>query len=113
MHRLLRRQLARRLGVDAVPEALKDFVASVDEAYRRADEHRARLDAILEAIPDLFLHVDKDAVVLAHRGGAEGRVPLLATPRRGARLQDLFPSRVTSELLIAVGLGLCGQSPPP
>jgi signal transduction histidine kinase/DNA-binding response OmpR family regulator len=49
MHRLLRRQLRKHLGVeDEVPAALKAFVAAVDAAYADYDSDRALLERSLE-----------------------------------------------------------------
>jgi signal transduction histidine kinase/DNA-binding response OmpR family regulator/PAS domain-containing protein len=49
MHRLLRRQLRKHLGVeDEVPAALKSFVAAVDAAYADFDSDRAMLERSLE-----------------------------------------------------------------
>ena len=49
MHRLLRRQLKKHLGVqDDVPVALQPFLAAVDAAYADADTDRAMLERSLE-----------------------------------------------------------------
>jgi PAS domain-containing protein len=49
MHRLLRRQLRKYLGVeDEVPAALQRFVAAVDTAYADLDSDRAMLERSLE-----------------------------------------------------------------
>jgi PAS domain S-box-containing protein len=49
MHRLLRRQLRKHLGIeDAVPAALQAFVAAVDAAYGDFDGDRAILERSLE-----------------------------------------------------------------
>ena len=49
MHRLLRRQLKKYLGVkDEVPAALQSFVAAVDAAYADFDSDRAMLERSLE-----------------------------------------------------------------
>ncbi|MEH2513738.1 PAS domain S-box-containing protein [Nitrobacteraceae bacterium AZCC 1564] len=49
MHRLLRRQLKKHLGVeDDVPAALQRFVAAVDAAYADLDNDRAMLERSLE-----------------------------------------------------------------
>ena len=49
MHRLLRRQLRKHLGVeDEVPAALNPFVAAVDAAYADFDSDRAMLERSLE-----------------------------------------------------------------
>jgi PAS domain S-box-containing protein len=49
MHRLLRRQLKKYLGVqDEVPDRLKPFVAAVDAAYADFDSDRALLERSLD-----------------------------------------------------------------
>ena len=49
MHRLLRRQLRKYLGVDdEVPASLQAFVAAVDAAYADFDSDRAMLERSLE-----------------------------------------------------------------
>jgi PAS domain S-box-containing protein len=49
MHRLLRRQLKKHLGVgDEIPAALQPFVAAVDAAYADFDGDRAMLERSLE-----------------------------------------------------------------
>ena len=45
MHRLLRRQLKKHLGVeDEVPAALRPLVAAIDAAYADFDNDRAMLE---------------------------------------------------------------------
>ena len=49
MHRLLRRQLKKHLGVgDEIPAALQPFIAAVDAAYADFDSDRAMLERSLE-----------------------------------------------------------------
>ena len=49
MHRLLRRQLRKYLGVeDDVPDALRRFIGAVDAAYADFDSDRAMLERSLE-----------------------------------------------------------------
>ena len=49
MHRLLRRQLRKHLGIEGeVPAALQAFVAAVDAAYADLDNDRAMLERSLE-----------------------------------------------------------------
>ena len=49
MHRLLRRQLKKHLGIeDEVPAALQPFLAAVDAAYADFDSDRAMLERSLE-----------------------------------------------------------------
>ena len=50
-HKLLARQLRRQFGApDAVPEALRPFVAAVEQAYEQADADRALLERSLDAV---------------------------------------------------------------
>jgi len=87
-HSLLRRQL-RRLpeGEATLGEQGRGFLDAVDEAYRQFDADRRMLErtlelssqellqangemrAIFQALPDLFLRLDRDGVVLDCRGG--------------------------------------------
>jgi hypothetical protein len=49
MHRLLRRQLRKYLGIeDDVPDPLRRFIAAVDAAYVDFDSDRAMLERSLE-----------------------------------------------------------------
>ena len=49
MHRLLRRQLRKHLGIEGeVPAALQPFLAAVDAAYTDLDADRAMLERSLE-----------------------------------------------------------------
>jgi PAS domain S-box-containing protein len=61
MHRLLRRQLRKHLGVeDQVPAALEPFVAAVDAAYADFDSDRAMLERSLElSVKELLEARDK------------------------------------------------------
>src|SRR5919106_2064622 len=67
MHRLLRRQLRKHLGVeDEVPAALKSFVAAVDAAYADFDGDRAMLERSLE-LSSQELSDARDAATAARR----------------------------------------------
>jgi PAS domain-containing protein len=61
MHRLLRRQLKKHLGVgEEIPAALKPFVAAVDAAYADFDSDRAMLERSLElSVKELLEARDK------------------------------------------------------
>jgi PAS domain-containing protein len=48
MHRLLRRQLKKYLGIEEGPAALQPFLAAVDAAYADSDSDRAMLERSLE-----------------------------------------------------------------
>ncbi len=83
MHPLLQRQIRRQLGsADAVPECVTSLLEVIDQAYRQNDEDRALLErslemmsqemlqansqmrAMLQATPDVFVHVAIDGTVL-------------------------------------------------
>ena len=56
LHPLLQRQLRQHYGdSDHVPEALRPFLASVDEAYRAADEERTLLENALRTLSGEFV----------------------------------------------------------
>lgn len=89
MHSLLKRQIRRYLGdVDVSAEPLATFLAAVDRSYEEGDADRnlvesameissqellqanVELRGLVQAFPDLVLHVDADGVITAQRGSA-------------------------------------------
>lgn len=67
MHRLLRRQLRKHLGIeDEVPAALQRFLAAVDAAYADFDNDRAMLERSLE-LSSKELSVARDKATEAQR----------------------------------------------
>jgi hypothetical protein len=83
MHSLLKRQLKRHLAEAAViPAQWQAFIAAVNDAYREFDADRAMMEhslelssqelldansemrAVLQAIPDLVLHLAPDGSIL-------------------------------------------------
>jgi signal transduction histidine kinase len=87
LHSLLRRQLKRHLATEDVSgEPWRSLVAEVDAAYRGFDTDRemveramelssaelleasSELRAVLQAFPDLILHIDAAGVIVALRG---------------------------------------------
>ncbi|MGE0442386.1 MAG: ATP-binding protein [Gemmatimonadales bacterium] len=119
MHSLLKRQLRRHLGTDAVPEHLAALLDAVDAAYRSFDADRAMLERSLElssqellqansdlqatfhAFPDLFFRVDSTGRILECRGGHEGDFFLPSERLVGRFLQE-HPAPGVAETLIAV-----------
>jgi two-component system, cell cycle sensor histidine kinase and response regulator CckA len=86
MHSLLNRQIRRQFGtVEAIPESAIGLLEAVDEAYRQNDADRALLEralemssqellqansqmrAMLQATPDVFIHVAIDGTVLYYK----------------------------------------------
>ncbi len=87
-HSLLRRQIRRIYGdLPSVPEAVRPFLAVVDEAYRQFDADRVMLErsldlssrelldanrdlgAVVEDFVDVFFRLDANGVILDCRGG--------------------------------------------
>ena len=84
MHRLLRRQLRKYLGVeDDVPAALQAFVAAVDAAYADFDSDRAMLERSLE--------LSSKELSDAHDEATAARAPV--DRRAGEHLGRLLPVR--------------------
>lgn len=48
LHKLLKRQLKKHLGVIEIPDNLKAFVYAIDEAYKRNDEDKLMVERSLE-----------------------------------------------------------------
>src|SRR5918996_921628 len=68
MHRLLRRQLKKHLGVeDDVPAELQSFVAAVDAAYADFDSDRAMLERSLELSSQELSGARDEATAARHR----------------------------------------------
>src|SRR4029077_19256588 len=101
MHRLLRRQLRKHLGVeDEVPAALKSFVAAVDAAYADFDSDRALVERSQElSSKELSEAHDKAAQAQTRLTDAlgsisEGFVLFDADDRMvlcNSRFRDLYP----------------------
>lgn len=53
-------------------EKLRVEMAERVRAEREADEKRAQFEAIFKALPDLYLRLDGDGVILDFRGGSQG-----------------------------------------
>src|ERR1700692_3468865 len=101
MHRLLRRQLRKHLGVeDEVPAALQRFVAAVDAAYADFDSDRAMLERSQE-LSSKELSEARDKATLAQtrltdalRSISEGFVLFDADDRLvlcNSRYRELYP----------------------
>src|SRR5262245_14922319 len=67
MHRLLRRQLKKYLGIEEVPAALRPFLAAVDAAYADFDSDRAMLERSLEFSSRELSEARDEATEARHR----------------------------------------------
>jgi adenylate cyclase len=87
MHRLLRRQLKKYLGVEGdVPEKLRAFVAAVDGAYADFETDRAVLERSLELSSDELSQANRD--LIEKRQGLEAKIKEISEIQRQLLLQQ-------------------------
>ncbi len=118
MHRLLKRQIKRYLGdCKDVPNGWEKFVKAVGEAYEQEDTNRRMLERTIDlnsqellelnsqmraAIPDTFLRMDKQGIILDYKPG-QGQNAYLSSPKVvGKYIQTLLPETVGHQLLEAI-----------
>jgi len=111
VHNLLKRQLKKYLGEKGpLPEELKTFIDSIDQAYKQFDEDREMLERSLElssqellqansemratllAFPDLFFSVDHEGVISNVKAGSNVNVLRRYSDYLGKKIQDI-PSK--------------------
>src|ERR1700722_551985 len=85
---LLRNRDGAIIGLRMASIEVTDRKNSEDAAYQNA----AELRALFQALPDLFLRLDKDETVLDAKGGQRSDSFLGADKFLGRNLQDLLPS---------------------
>ncbi|WP_204103024.1 MULTISPECIES: ATP-binding protein [Spirulina sp. CCY15215] len=121
MHRLLKRQLKRYLGIEnseEIPPHLQKFIKAIADAYEQSDADRLMLERSMElsskellevntqmraAIPDLFLRLDRDGTILDYKPGHTNEdiyVPLIEPI--GKYLQDFLPEEVAQKFELAL-----------
>ena len=120
MHRLLARQLRRHLGTTEVPEELRAFMESVARAYEGYDNDRTLLErstelsskelheinvelrAVLAAVPDVFLWIDRDGRIVNVKEGDVSHRHLAAVELVGKNVKDLPIAEVASTFVSAL-----------
>lgn len=130
MHRLLERQLKRHLkvsektlaevsavGTADMPEGWADFLAAVNSAYEQADTDRYRLEHIVQqnsqellalnsqmraAIPDTFLRLDKQSMILDYKPGTSQTAYLSSAAVIGKPLNRFLPAEVSQKFADAI-----------
>lgn len=122
MHRLLQRQLKRHLeelgtSPETIPEGWENFLDAVSKAYEQADTDRFRLEHIIQqnakellalnsqmraAIPDTFLRLDRQGMILDYKPGKNQRPYLSAETVTGKPLSRFLPENVSSKFLDAI-----------
>jgi signal transduction histidine kinase len=118
MHRLLQRQIKRHLGnIESIPDHWMRFLQAVSEAYEQSDVERRMLERTIEltsqellglnsqmraAIPDTFLRLDKQGLVLDYKAGQNTMAYLATTDVIGNFLQSMLPVSVSQKYLAAI-----------
>ncbi|MFZ5570797.1 MAG: PAS domain-containing hybrid sensor histidine kinase/response regulator [Thermodesulfobacteriota bacterium] len=115
LHSLLVRQLKRHFGDPSqLPDDWKPFIELVNEAYREFDADRGMLErslelssqellqsnsemrAVIKALPDLFLWLDREGTILDCKEGSTTNLFLPAHQLVGKRIQNI-PDKNTGE----------------
>ena len=118
MHRLLKRQIKRYLGdYKSVPNGWEKFLKAVGEAYEQEDINRRMLERTIDlnsqellelnsqmraAIPDTFLRMDKQGIVLDYKPGQGQNAYLFFPEVVGKYIQTLLPETVSHQLIEAI-----------
>ncbi|MCM8814331.1 MAG: PAS domain-containing protein, partial [Candidatus Omnitrophica bacterium] len=114
MHVLLKRQLKKHILPDGVLQAQDPLFSAINEMYQHNDAERKLLErslelssqelmqrnseiqAIFNALPDMFLRLDKQGTIVSFKAGARDfYVPAAAL--RGARIQDVHEQGIAEK----------------
>jgi len=122
MHRLLQRQLKRHLQElethsEALPPGWEAFLNAVNHTYEQADTDRFRLEHIIgqnaqemlalnsqmrAAIPDTFLRLDKQGMILDYKPGKSQKPYLSSALVVGKPLSRFLPEKVSNKFSEAI-----------
>jgi len=121
VHSLLKRQLKKYLSDGfVVPEEMKEFVDSVNRAYKQFDEDREMLErslelssrelmqansemrATLQAFPDLVFSVDRNGIIGNVKAGRNVKVLLKHSDYLGRRIQDIPSKEIADKFSEAI-----------
>ncbi|MGD1900008.1 MAG: ATP-binding protein [Phormidesmis sp.] len=130
MHRLLQRQLKRHLPDHlsqyleteeaeqaTLPDSWKDFLDAVNHTYEQADIDRSRYENIVQhhaeelstlnsqmraAIPDTFLRLDKQGMILDYKLSQSKRPYLSSLEVRGKPLSRFLPEKTGKKFMAAI-----------
>ena len=107
MHSLLKRQLRRYFGDKPIPDACREFLNAVNDAYEASDQDRKMLErslelssqellqanaemrAVFQAIPDLLFRLDRDGKIIDYKAGGADDFFLPPAALIGRRIQDV------------------------
>src|SRR4051812_40333123 len=120
MHILLKQQLQQHLGGDGtIPAEWREFVASVEAAYKKADAERealarsleqkskelqqanSEMRAMFQALPDQLFHLDRTGVILAFKAGEGDEAVPDAAKLVGRRLKEIEALHYFGEIIRA------------
>lgn len=118
MHRLLRRQLKRHLGLDNdIPPDLDSLIQAVDAAYCEFENDRAMLERSIELtsqellqvnaqlraiIPDSFLRLDLSGIILDYKIGSTAHDYIPDADPVGKPIQTYLPESVIHQFQAAM-----------
>jgi len=118
MHRLLERQIKRHFdSLEALPPEWTAFLSEVSEAYLQAEGDRHRIEQALEAnaqqlttlnsqlkaaIPDTFLRLDSQCMILDYKPGRTQRPYLPTADVLGKPLCSFLPEKVSEKFKAAI-----------
>jgi PAS domain S-box-containing protein len=107
-HRLLERQIKKYFGGQNVPDGMAPFLQAVSRSYEDADEDlkmlersmsissdelagiNADLNAIFQAVPDVFMKIDPDGTILDCKTGSTDELYVAETKQLiQKRIQDV------------------------
>lgn len=118
MHRLLRRQLKRHLGIENdIPENLDSFIQAINAAYCEFENDRAMLERSIELtsqellqvnaqlraiIPDSFLRLDLSGIILDYKIGSTAHDYIPDTDPIGKSIQTYLPESIIHQFQSAM-----------
>jgi len=118
MHRLLKRQIKRNLGtLEVVPKGWEKFLDAISDAYEQADSKRHMLERTVElnstelleltsqiraAIPDTFLRLDTQGIILDYKESLSQNAYLSSSEVIGKQLHDFLPEAAMQKFWDAV-----------
>lgn len=79
------------------------FVETVQHPYAMMDEARQRLQATLDALPDLVVEMDARGRYLAVHAAPEAETPRPESGLRGRLVEDILPPQAADTVLAALG----------
>jgi PAS domain S-box-containing protein len=83
-------------------EALEEEVAEHEAAQEALLERTQELEAVFQALPDLYFRLEPDGTIIDHRAGRAAALHSPARELRGRRMQELLPDESAAALVAAL-----------